>query len=188
MVNMYQIIKNFNKILGKGDSFTQASPIQINKLKTLFGNEVSKVIEFYSKYQPYNVPMLNSYVQLIDIDNIIEENTNAEPGKFLSKFGVFVFALTVGGNVLCINTNDTKNGDASVLIADANFCSYNEFYKCIEIGIAPEEVFEQLEENEILPLNYSNIIKCLRKIEDSFMEFMLKLSSNEYEDIEEYLE
>lgn len=68
------------------------------------------------------------------------------------------------------------------------FCSYNEIYECVEIGIVPEDVLEQIPQNEILRLNYPNITKCLRKIEDSFIEFMLKLSNDEYEDIEEYLE
>ena len=185
---MHQIIKNFNNIFEKEDLFIEASPMQINELKDLFGNDVSKVLDFYSKYQPHNVPMLNSYVQLIDINRIIEENTNGEPGKCLAEYGVYVFALTVGGNVLCIDTNDIKNGDASVLIADVNFCSYNEIYECVEIGIVPEDVLEQIPQNAILRLTYPNITKCLRKIEDSFIEFMLKLSNDEYEDIEEYLE
>ena len=107
---------------------------------------------------------------------MIEENTYAEPGKYLSDYGVFVFAVTVGGNVLCIDTNKVKNGYASVLIADANFCSYNEYYDCIEIGIAPDKVLDKLHGSEILRLNYPNIKKCLPKIENSFIKFMRKLS------------
>ena len=61
----------------------------------LFGIEVNKIIEFYKEYQPYNMPMTKSYVQLLDIDNIIIENTNAEPGKYLAEHKVFVFAVTV---------------------------------------------------------------------------------------------
>lgn len=185
---MDQIIENFKRIYEKEDLFIPATPMQMNKLENLLGAEVSKIIDFYREHQPYNMPMSKSYVQLLDIDNMISENTNAEPGKYLAEHGVFVFALTVGGNVLCIDTNHVESGDASVLIADANFCSYNEIHKCIEIGIVPDEVLAQLAENEIFPLNYSNITKCLRKIEDSFMDFMLKLSNDEYEDIEEYLE
>ncbi|WP_448821813.1 hypothetical protein [Cetobacterium sp.] len=132
--------------------------------------------------------MLSSYVQLIGIDNIIVENTNAEPGKYLAEYGVYVFAITVGGNVLCIDTNDVKEGDASVLIADSNFCSYNEVYDCIEIGIVPEMLLDDLSNNGIVRLNYMNIKKCLNKIDDSCLDFMMKLSNEEYEDIEEFLE
>ncbi len=185
---MDKLIKNFNKILEKDNLFIQATSIQINKLKALFGDGVDKIVDFYARYQPYDIPMLKSYVQLLGIDNIIEENTNAEPGKYLAEYGVYVFALTVGGNVLCIDTNNAKDGDTSVLIADSNFCSYNEFRKCVEIGIIPEEVMEQFTNEEIIPMNYTNITKCLKKVEDSFMQFMLKLSNDEYEDIEEYLE
>ena len=185
---MKQIVENFKRIFEEEELFIQATSAQISKLENLLGKNVGKIIDFYREYQPYNMPMTESYVQLLDIDNIISENTEAEPGVYLADFGVFCFALTVGGNVLCIDTNDAKNGDASVLIADANFCSYNEFYNCVEIGIAPEEVLEQLADDELLPLNYPNLKKCLTKIEDSFMDFMLKLSNDEYEDMEEYLE
>ena len=185
---MNQIIKNFERIFERQDLFVEATPDQMEKLKRLFGSEVSKIIEFYGKYQPYNMPMSKSYVQLLDIENMIMENTKAEPGKYLADHNVFVFAVTVGGNVLCIDANSITCGDASVLIADVNFCSYNEIHDCVEIGIAPDEVLEQLAENEMLLLNYENIVKCLRKIDDSFMNFMLKLSNDEYEDIEEYLE
>ena len=95
---------------------------------------------------------------------------------------------------MCIDTNDVKDGDASVLLADHDFCSYNEFYDGVEISIAPKEVMEgyinKYKENpdcDILRLNYPNIKRCLLQIEDSFFEFMRKLSMNEYEDIEEYL-
>jgi len=40
----------------------------------------------------------------------------------------------------------------------------------------------------MVAVNYPNIKKCLTKIEASFLLFMEKLSQNEYEDIEEYLE
>ena len=90
------------------------------------------------------LPMLDSYVSLLGIDRIILENTRGEPWKFLAEYGVFVFAITVGGNVLCVDTNDYKDGDASVLIADANFCSYNDHYGCAEIGIIPKSVAGEL--------------------------------------------
>ena len=185
---MQQIINNFTKMYRKEDLFIEATPTQINRLRSLFGSGVSVITDFYSRYQPNDVPMTKSYVRLLGIDTIIEENTRGEPGKYLAEYGVYVFAVTVGGNVICVDTNDIVNGDASVLIADENFCSYNTHHKCVEIGIVPREVLAQHPQTELIELNYPNIIKCLTKIESSFMEFMLKLSSNAYEDIEKYLE
>lgn len=184
---MIQVAANFKELLKREDLFDKATTVQENELRNLLKDGANNVVEFFINYQPYNIPMLDSYVKLIGIDNIIIENTKSEPGKYLAQFGVFVIAVTVGGNVICIDTNDAKDGDPSVLIADANFCSYNQFWDCIEIGIVPDDVTEQLQENELLCLNYDNIKKCLNKIEDSFIEFMLKLSKNQYDDIEKYL-
>lgn len=185
---MNQIAENFKKLFDKEDLFIQATPKQKEQLENLFGNKVDKITDFYSKYQPCDIPMTESYVQLLGIDNIILENTNAAPGQYLAEYGVFVFGLTAGGNVLCIDTNCAKNGDAGVYIADANFVFYNEMRNRMEMGTIPDDVAEQLADDEVLLLNYPNIARCLRKIEDSFMDFMLKLSNNEYEDMEEYLE
>ena len=185
---MDKIINNFMEKFENEDLFIEATPEQINRLKELWGNGAGAVIDFYSKYQPYEIPMTESYVQLLDIDRMIMESTNAEPGKYLAEYGVYVFAVTVGGNVLCIDTNDIHNGVPSVRIADSGFCDFNEFYECAEIGIVPEEVMDEFPEDEMIPLNYENIALCMKKIEDSFFDFMLKLSNDEYEDIEEYLE
>lgn len=185
---MKEVIEKFNNMYENEDLFCPASDEQISKLSNLFGNNVKKIIDFYRKYQPNNIPMLDSYVQLLGIDKILLENTTAEPGKYLAENGVYVFALTVGGNLLCIDANDCKEDDASILIADCNFCSYNENYKCVEIGIVPDELMEDMLQDGIVILNYPNIKKCLKKIESSFEVFMNKLSNGEYDDIEEYLE
>lgn len=185
---MDKIIENFNKMYGRTDLFVESSPDQIEKLKRLFGDKVYKIIEFYSKYQPDNLPMLESYVRLLGIDSIMEENMDFAPGKYLAEYGVYVFATTAGGHGLCIDTNNVKLGDASILIADHDFCSYNENYDCVEIEIAPDKVLDKLGDDEILRLNYPNIKKSLPKIENSFLKFMRKLSTNKYEDIEEYLD
>ena len=183
-----KVVKNLKKILSEENLFVPATDEQIRKLEELVGKKVEKFIDFYQNYQPYKMPMLDCYVQLLDIDNIIMENTYGEPGKYLAQYGVYVFALTAGGNVLCIDTNDIHHGDASVLIAEADFCFYNESLQCIEISNAPEKVFDMLEDDEVLVLNYPNIKKSLCKLEKSFAKFMLKLSKNKYEDVEEYLD
>lgn len=184
---MLELVQNFYNTFNNKEIFCCASDDQIRNLSDLFGKKVNKIIDFYRQYQPNNIPMLDSYVKLLDIDNIIMENTVAEPGRYLAEYGVYVFALTVGGNVLCIDSNECTDDDASILIADSNFCTYNEFYKCVEIGDIPDELVDNLMKEGIVRLNYLNIKKCLKKIESSFFTFMKKLSKNEYGDIEDYL-
>ena len=185
---MLESIENFEKMFSdKSDVFCAATPDQITKLKKLFGDNVNKIIDFYSGHQPNHLPMLDCYLSLLGIDHILMENISGEPGKYLAGYGVYVFAVTVGGNVLCIDTNNCTDGDAAVLIADANFCSYNECHDCIEIGVLSDELYMELEEDRIVRLNYYNIKKCLTMIESSFFTFLNKLSRNEYEDIEAFL-
>lgn len=184
---MDYIIENFKKSTGKEDIFIKSTSIQMDKLRSLLGKEVEVFCEFYSEYQPYNFPLLDSGVTLIDIQHMIDENMYGEPGKYLAEYGVFVFGVTIGGNVLCIDTNDIQSGGPGVRIIDSIFCSYNECYDCVEIGIIPDDVIDQYADDELVCLNYTNIVKCTTKIEDSFREFMLKLSQNDYEDIEDYL-
>ena len=185
---MYEFVINYYKTFGRNDLFCRASDEQMEQLSRLFGTNVEKVTEFYREHQPDNIPMLDSYVSLLGIERILMENTSGEPGKYLSEYGVCVFAVTVGGNVLCIDTNDCKDGDACVLIADVNFCSYNDHYGCAEIGVIPQRMAGELSGKGMVAVNYPNIKKCLTQIESSFLLFMEKLSRNEYEDIEEYLE
>ena len=54
----------------------------------------------------------------------------------------------------------------------------------------PETLQEQYEENPI-PVNRTTLVQCLIPIEESFEDFMTKLSRNEYEyefDLEDLLE
>ena len=184
---MYEFMNNFYEMFSNEDAFCTATKEQINQLKNLWGNNIYKITELYEKYQPNNIPMLESYVKLLGIDSIIDENTIVEPGKYLSQFGVLVFALTVGGDLLCIDTNKHHDGDACVLIVDSNFCSYNEIHDCIEIGIVPDDFIIDYSQGNIIKLNYDNICKYIHKVEDSFILFMSKLSRNEYDDIEDFL-
>lgn len=185
---MYEFVKNFYDEYKTEDLFCNASEDQISDLIEVFGTNVDKIIDFYRYYQPNNIPMLDSYVRLLGIDGILMENLNGEPGKYLSRYGICVFAVTVGGNVLCVDTNETLSGDASVVIADSCFCSYNEHFDCVEIGRIPKHIEDDCSGKGIVELNYLNAKKCLTKIESSFLTFMEKLSINEYEDIEEFLE
>lgn len=183
-----KVVENFEKMFEGENLFIQSTDEQMEKLEKLVGKEVKKFIDFYRDYQPYEIPMLDCYVSLLDIDNIIIENTCGEPGKYLAEYGVYVFALTVGGGVICIDTNSVRNGDASVLIADSDYCLYDERSQQVEIANAPEKAFDKLKDDEALVLNYPNIKKSMCKVEKSFEKFMVKLSKNKYKDMEEYLD
>lgn len=191
MVSYEKIISNFKKLLEETESplFGSSSKEQLGELQQLVGNKVSRFIEFYEKYQPqHDFPTLDCYLTLLDIDGILVENQNGEPGEHLAKYGVFVFATTAGGDVVCIDTNNCKDGDPAVLIASHNFCFYNEELGCVELADVPDAVSDAFEDADYIPLNYANIKKSLPKIESSFLKFMDKLSQNKYEDIEEYLD
>ncbi|MCR5609127.1 MAG: hypothetical protein K6G26_08705 [Lachnospiraceae bacterium] len=177
---MFEFIKNFyNMFPDNKDLFCKPEEYRIEKLKELFGDKVNKIIDFYSKYEPDEIPLLESYVNLLGIDWIIMENTELSPGAFLSKHGFYVFATTVGGNALCINTNEANDGDASVYIADHSRFYYND--ETDQAKIMGEEAWIYHE------LNYDSIVKFSPKIESSFFTFMEKVSRNEYADVEDYL-
>ncbi len=184
---MYEFVKNFEKMYGRDDLFEPASEQQVERLQRLFGTRVDKIVGFYKDYQPFSLPMLESCVSLLNIDRIVMENKHGEPGRYLAQYGVYTVAVTAGGNVVCIDTNDSRDGDARVLIADSAFCSYNPYHDCVEIGIAPRKIRLELGQSGIIALNYANIRKCLNQIEPSYLTFLEKLSRNEYEDIEDYL-
>ena len=193
MKSYEKIIGNFEAMLGQevnGEPlFRPATTQQLEKLKQLVGYSATVFMDFYKEYQPCNkFPALDCYVNLLDIESILDENINLAPGIDLSPFGVFVFATTTGGNVICIDTNDCKNGDPAVLIASCDFCFYNEEKQYIEIADAPDDVMDEYKDDEPIILNYTNIKKCMPRIEKSFLKFMDKLSRNCYDDIEEYLD
>lgn len=183
----YRIIEeNFRKSLNIEDDeqklFVKATDEQMNSLLNLIGKEATEVISFYKNCQPHDLPMLDCYLSLCDIEGMIEENTSVEPGKYLAEYNIFVFAVTVGGDIVCVDKNDMHNGDPSVLAFSSSFCIYNDNTGTVEIVDYPDDV----DDDDILEFNYENIVKCGCKIESSFKLFMEKLSQNEYEDIEEF--
>ena len=70
---MYEFMNNFYEMFSNEDAFCAATKEQINQLKNLWGNNIYKITELYEKYQPNNIPMLESYVKLLGIDSIIDE-------------------------------------------------------------------------------------------------------------------
>ncbi len=184
----YSVIeKNFRKSLNIDNEekklFVKATDEQLKSLVNLIGEEATEVISFYRDYQPYEMPMLDCYLALCDIEGMIEENTSVDTGKYLSDYNIFVFAVTIGGDIVCIDTNNMQNGDPSVLAFSSSFCIYNDMTGMVEIVDYPDD----LDVDDIPEFNYENIVKCGYQIENSFARFMTKLSQNEYEDIEEFI-
>ena len=167
--------------------FCRATDEQIEKFRELVGNNVEKVVEFYKNYQPAYTPELPCYLKLIDIESMIEENLYAAPSMYLAKFGVITFGITAGGNVLCIDTNKAKDGDAAVLIADCGFCYYDDDIEDAIVAVIPDEVVDQFDLSAPNVLDYRSIELCLAKVNDSFIDFLKKVSEGYYEDIEDYL-
>ena len=171
--------------------FSKSSEAQMEQLQGLVGDNATQVLEFYKEYQPVEVPMLPNYLSLLNIDGIVEENTCAEPGMHLAKYGVITIGVTVGGNVVCIDTNDVSDLGPKVLLFDSNFCYYDEEEDIVRIGHIPsraKHLFELSNAQKATTLSYANILKCGYVLSQSFMDFMEKLSNNYFEDIEEFLD
>lgn len=120
----------------------------------------------------------------------MDENTCAEPGMHLAKYGVITIGVTVGGNVVCIDTNGV-NTDPKVLLFDSNFCYYDDEDDIVRIGHIPssaKHLFDLSNSQGPTTLSYENILKCGHVLSESFTDFIEKLSSNYFEDIEEYLD
>ena len=190
-----KIENNFKQSLSVENSseplFVPTSKEKFDALKSLIGDKSSKFIDFYKDSQPNQISNYKSYSTLLNIDRIIEENTELVPGVFLSKIGIFVFAVTIGGNAVCIDTNDTKDGDPVVLIIDHSLLYFDadDYEEEVEIEIAnlPSYIDEDDFTDEDFEFNYENVRKFVYKIEDSFVEFIKKYSQNLYGDFESYL-
>lgn len=194
---MKKIVDNLIKVFledGADESeiiFQKATEEQMQQLQDLMGDNAKKVLEFYREYQPEEVPMLPNYLSLLNIDGIVEENTCAEPGMHLAKYGVITIGVTVGGNVVCIDTNDVSNAGPKVLLFDSNFCYYDNEDDIVRIGYIPssaKHLFSLSDSQKATTLSYENIQKCGHVLSVSFMDFMEKLSCNYFEDIEEFLD
>ena len=190
-----KIENNFKQSLSVENSseplFVPTPKEKFDALKNLIGDKSSKFIDFYKDSQPNQISNYKSYSTLLDIDGIIEENTELVPGVFLSKIGIFVFAVTIGGDAVCIDTNDTKDGDPVVLIIDHSLLYFDadDYEEEVEIEIAnlPSYIDEDDFTDEDFEFNYENVRKFVYKIEDSFVEFIKKYSQNLYGDFESYL-
>lgn len=125
---------------------------------------------------------------LLSIEKMLAEKATGE-GRYLSEIGFIVFVITVGGNPICLDVNAVKDGDAPVYICNHNLCSWNEKHGCVEIGWPSEELMEKItDKSRPIELTYENALLCVKLVENSFVEFMKKLSENIYDDLEGYLD
>ena len=194
---MKNIVDNLVKVFledGADESeivFSKSTEAQMDQLQDLVGDNAIQVLEFYKEYQPVEVPMLPNYLSLLNIDGIVKENICAEPGMHLAKYGVITIGVTVGGNVVCIDTNDVSEAGSKILLFDSNFCYYDDEDDIARIGYIPssvEHLFDLAYDQKDPVLSYENIQKCGHVLSESFMDFMEKLSNNYFEDIEEFLD
>lgn len=194
---MEEIISNLKKVFiedGADESeiiFKSSTESEMKQLRDLVGDKVERVLEFYKDYQPTCTPMFPCYFTLLGIDSMIDENTCGEPGMHLAKYGVVTIGVTVGGNVVCIDTNNVNNGDPKVLLFDSNFCYYDDEKDIVRIGYIPssaEQFFDFSDPTKINVLNDENIKICGHVLSESFVDFLEKLSCNYYEDIEAFLD
>ena len=185
---MKRIADNFVRLFQTDETFVKPTSAEIERLKALNIGRVNAFLEFYSEYNPNNIRMTDSYVTLLSIKRMLGESIQGE-GRFLAEIGFFVFARTVGGNPICIDTNSVQNGDAPVYICNLNMCSWNEQYGYAEIGLPSKELMSRIQDkSRPIELTYENALLCMKFVEGSFREFMKKLSENDYDDLEEYLD
>ncbi|UKK99886.1 hypothetical protein [Brevibacillus brevis] len=143
------------------------------------------VIEFYRKYEPHNLPTLSGGIRLLALESLKVENASASPSMYLIKFGLLTIATTIGGHAICLDLNTENNNEPRVVIADQAFCSYNEDLDLVECVIVPDGVAENYADDEPIILSYSLIEQCLPEIAVSFSEFLVNLSLEKYENVEE---
>ncbi len=103
----------------------------------------------------------------------------------MSKLGIFVFAVTIGGNSVCIDTNCIQNGDPCILIIDKNFLYCDEDGS--EIANLPSYVDKSELSDKDYEFTYENVRKFVYKLEDRFTDFIEKFSRDEYENLENFL-
>jgi hypothetical protein len=143
------------------------------------------IINFYRESEPHYLPILNGGIRLLGLDAIKDENCTGAPGMYLIRFGVLVFATTIGGNAICMDLQEIKGDSPRIVICESNFCSYNEDCHCVEAVWLPDEIAAKYEPDEPVVLTYELLKKCLPEVSPSFGSFLLSIANNQYTDIEE---
>lgn len=173
------------------ECFRKAPPKELQQLTELVGVQVPKFTGFYAEYCPQKVTGFHKAdVRFLNMEGIMREAEEMAPGCFLKDFGIFVFATTVGGHALLIDTNDVKDGDPRVLGIDRNFI-YEDFDNPEKIRI--DETFVSKESEEYFSdgeteASLENVRRGAIELEGSFVRFLQKLSNDQYDDAEKLMD
>jgi len=145
-------------------TFSYQSAVYLDgELETLKNYTMPKsVVDFYSMYEPKNDPMTNAGIRLCDLRTFMEENSCDGGGGVLIKYGVFTIAVTIGGELVCIDLNNMVNDEPRVVI-------FNNWECCDVDGIN----------------SYEDIQKIEHLVSESFSEFLWKYSGDEYDEFED---
>ncbi|MBU7319157.1 SMI1/KNR4 family protein [Paenibacillus oleatilyticus] len=186
-------------------AFREADLVDLNYLRDLYGtysksssfyNEEDlkdlkkyvipeSVVDFYRVFEPNHIPLLSGGIGLMALESIKMENSSASSSMYLIKYGLLTIATTIGGHVICLDLNTTNHNQPRVVMAEQSFCSYNEDLDVVECVLVPDEIAENYADDEPIVLSYDLIKQCLPEIAASFHEFLEKLSSESYENIED---
>jgi hypothetical protein len=151
---------------------------ELNALKEYKVHET--IINFYKSYEPKELDYLGDGVRLADLRGIKEENSSLSPGAFIIKYGLLVFATTMGGNAICMDLNSINNGEPRIIYADQTWFSFNDSERKLEIRFNHEDIPDNIVWFD------KEVIRFLPEISKTFNDFLDKLSMNPDWDLEEY--
>jgi hypothetical protein len=174
-------LSDLYKTFSSCSSIYYAEDGELDELKNYIIPE--SVVGFYNEFEPQNLPCLDGYVYLLSLDGIMRENSELAPSAYLIKYGLFTFATTVGGNVICIDLNVITDGEPRVVYVDKSWIRFDESERKVECSFDTRNV-----NGKDSWLSVDIINKCLPEIDKCFSGFLDKLSNSEYEDIEEFYE
>lgn len=199
------IIENFKKLVTEDDYkgnletlFGQADPGQMRFLTDLYGTfskfhtiydeaelEYLKyvkvpesVLSFYREYEPKELPTLPCYLNLLDLRAIREENSELAPSAVVIAHGLLTIGTTMGGNAVCMDLNEIDEGEPRILYVDRSYINFD--YGTRKVMVS----FRGLDDRG--PMTMKLIKNELPVIAETFTEFLEKLSTGQYEDIEEF--
>jgi hypothetical protein len=99
------------------------------------------------------------------------ENSQMAPGALLIKYGIITFAVTSGGNAVCMDLNMVNSRGPRIIFADHSI-----FYdKKIKIYKPKREIYE---------LSYKVITDYAPQVAESFYDLLNKIAEKEFDDIE----
>lgn len=170
--------------------FRETTEAERQKLISLVGTEATTFTAFYEKYQPDDlVTFAKADINFLSIERIVEEIEGMAPSYYLKDFGIIPFASTTGGNVLAIDTNGIKGGDPRVLIIDHQFLyeDANEPGKLwIDSGFVSKAAADFFDDD--CEATVENLQRGAIELEGSFVRFLQRLSRDEYDEVEDYMD